>query len=264
MEVSSDLTRGSLKVPQLKARRTWHVGPAWRLNIEVKRPVDLPSRRKEKLVALECTPSSLRCFLQESETRSPKGWQLCVGILDCSWHSGEGQHRSQSTGTVSCLHGQPPKRFLLNTALISNAAGSGCTAFSPLQNDEGKEQRGERRLWKRRIQSFAMYWVFRCAWWMLKPGTSKRFRRSVKISNLPSTEHGFSGSWECSQGAQSLFSFLLSCRYLGKSIHRKCAMLLLLLHVFHKERIKFSHPIIYYKMLRIGLEWHSGSIPALH
>lgn len=90
----------------------------------------LPGGKKSRL-PLKCAPLSLRCFLQQSETRSPKGWQLCVGILDCSWNSGEGQHRCQSTGTVSCLHGQPPKMFLLNTALISNAAGSGCTAFKP-------------------------------------------------------------------------------------------------------------------------------------
>lgn len=64
--------------------------------------------------------------------------------------------------------------------------------------------------------------------------TSKKFRRNVKISNLPRTECGFSGSWECSQAAQTMFSSLLSCRYIGKSIERKCAMLLLLLLVFHE------------------------------
>lgn len=71
-----------------------------------------PARRKEKLVALDemwCFISG--CFFQESGTRCLKGWQLCVGISDCSWHSGEGQHRSQSTGPVSCLQEQPPKMF---------------------------------------------------------------------------------------------------------------------------------------------------------
>lgn len=53
---------------------------------------------------------SLRVLCSQ-EVQVAEGWWLCEGILGCSWHSCGGQHRSQSSGTMSCLHELPPKKL---------------------------------------------------------------------------------------------------------------------------------------------------------
>lgn len=205
-----------------------YVGPAWRLNTEVRRPMDwgtlntqqicLPGGKKSWLPLMKCAALSVRFFLQESGIRCPKGWHLFVGISDCSWHSGEGQHRSQGTGPVSSPPEQPPKIF-------SAKLSTGCRF--QLQLAQGALHLA---LWKmmkaksKRVMEFSQRGGYNHLPWTGYSGmlgecwNHDRFRRNIKISNLPGTERGFSRSWECSQAAQTMFSSLLSCRYIGKSI----------------------------------------------
>lgn len=68
--------------------------------------LDAPVENQSKHLAT----LSLRVLCSQ-EFQVAKGWWLCTGTLGYSWHLCGGQHRSQSGGTMSCLHELPPEKL---------------------------------------------------------------------------------------------------------------------------------------------------------
>lgn len=94
-----------------------HVGPAWRLNTKVRRPVDggtlstqhicLPGGKKSWFALDE-----MFCFINEVLPPGVRG-QVSKGLAVVCWDLRLllARNRSQSTGPVSSLPEQPPKMF---------------------------------------------------------------------------------------------------------------------------------------------------------
>lgn len=140
------------------------------------------SRRKANLTALNENQTehlaslSLRvpCFLGQAEMQTKFGVcaleHLAVPGIPVVASTG---HRALVQRPASQTASEETACWTQHWLLLSSAARSGCITFRPLQNDERKECSGERHVWRKRVQSFAMYCVIRCARWILKAGALK-------------------------------------------------------------------------------------------